>query len=257
MITLNVTVPSAAAIIAASYTEVQLLKSSTQTAAGPYVAIAGTATVLVVNQTSYTLVDPLGGWGDWYQTNYTNGTLNSTSSPSQPGYLSDLCNTIRDLLGVTTNEVTDTQVQGFSYLPTALARIRQRFKMFDTTVAAATDAGALCLGALAHLVAALLCPRMTVAVVDSEQFDKYRYQRNRQMDWSQTQQELLTQYENLISMAAGELSSVTTLYIPGVVMAGPSRAGYDTSAGLITLEDEDSPYTTEVGGETEGQGDGD
>jgi hypothetical protein len=97
------------------------------------------------------------------------------------------------------------------------------------------DTAAHALGALASLTAALLCPRMTVMVVDMEQFKDYRYQRNRQMDWTATQSELLAQYELFISQAAGESAASALALMAGVALAGPTRAGYDTSGGLVNV----------------------
>ncbi len=248
MITLTISNPTNDALIAAGFTGIRVSKSTTGTNAGPW-QVLGPDITLVLAQTSYYFIDPAGKDGDWYinQFIYTGGQLSSPSSP-QPGYLSPVCSQVRDLLGVSTGEVTDSQIQEYAYLPSALARIRQRFSAFDATVSAGGDTAMLCLGALAHLTAAFLCPRMTVAVVDSEQFKDYRYQRNRQMDWSQTQQLLLAQYEILISEAASETSSVLTLYPTPVIMAGPTSAGLDTSGGLIPLENDVLPYTSQGAG---------
>lgn len=237
MITLTANVPSPDQIIAAGFTQVRLMKSGNGTSTGTFAAVTGASDALVSGTTSYTLTDALGGYGDWYATQYTNAGATTVSSlgTAQPGYLSDLCGTIRDLLGVTTIEVTDAQIQGFAYLPAALARVRARFPGFDPAIGAGGDTGTLCLGALAHLTAALLCPRMTVAVVDSEQFKDYRYQRNRQMDWSATQNALFAEYEILISAAAGETSSNPAMYPVATLLAGPTTSGADTSGGLVPL----------------------
>ncbi len=233
MITLTLNVANPAQVIASGYPNLVVAKSSTQTSAGPWGTLVP-AIALISTQTLYSFTDVAGSYGDWYVTQFeTSGGILSSNSTPQPGYFSDLANTIRDLLGVTTNEVTDSQIQGFSYLPTALARIHGRFVTFDTSIASGGDTSSLCLGALAHLTAALLCPRMTVAVVDSEQFKDYRYQRNRQMDWNQTQQELLVQYEMLISQAAGEVTSLAATFVSGLVLAGPSRSGNDNDGGLV------------------------
>lgn len=233
MITLTLNAANNTALMQAGFVSIQVAKSSTQTAAGPYSAL-GPTIPLVSGQTSYTFIDPAGVDGDWYVTQYilSGGTISSPSAP-QPGYLSPVCNQIRDLLGVTTNEVTDSQIQEYAYLPTGLARVRGRLSGFDALVAVGGDAAMLCLGALAHFTAALLCPRMTVVVVDSEQFKDYRYQRNRQMDWNQTQQELFAQYEILISQAAGEIVSYAPTFVTGLVLAGPSRSGNDNDGGLV------------------------
>lgn len=241
MITLTISVPNVAAVLAAGFTELQLQKSASQQQSGTYSNVAGAVAALVVGTMSYTLVDVLGGPGDWYAVVYTQAGGANPSAPGapMPGYLSDLCNTVRDLLGVTTNEVADSQIQGFSYLPSAQARVRARLLSdtvtFDTLVAAGGDTSAHALASLAYLTAALLCPRMTVMVVDSEQLKDYKYQRNRQMDWSQTQSELLAQYEVFISHAAGESAATALALMTGVALAGPTRAGYDTSGGLITV----------------------
>lgn len=241
MLTLTISVPNVAQVLAAGFTEVQLQKSGNQQQSGSYSAVAGAMTALVSNTTSYLLTDVNGTSADWYAVIYTQagGANPSALGAPMPGYLSDLCTTVRDLLGVTTNEVSDAQIQGFSYLPVALARVRARLQSdaatFDTLVASGGDTSAHALAALAYLTAALLCPRMTVMVVDSEQFVAYRYQRNRQMDWNATQQELLGQYEIFISLAAGESAASALALMTGVALAGPTRDGYDTSGGLINV----------------------
>lgn len=243
MITLTISVPNPSAILAAGFTTLQLQKSGTQTASGTYSAVAGASVALSGSVTSYALVDPAGTPADWYETVYTSqpggGTSSSPSAP-QPGYLSDLCATVRDLLGVTTNEVSDQQIQGFAYLPAAQSAVRARLTSagasLDAVIAAGGDLASLALGALAYYTAALLCPRMTVMVVDSEQFKDYKYQRNRQMDWTATQQILLAQYEQYVSQAAQEVSgSATVVALPALLLSGPTRAGYDTSGGLIAV----------------------
>jgi hypothetical protein len=241
MITLTISVPNVAQVLGAGFTELQLQKSANQQQSGSYSDVAGAIVALASNVTSYSLTDVLGNPGDWYVVIYTQAGGVNPSGPgaAMPGYLSDLCNTVRDLLGVTTNEVSDAQIQGFAYLPSALARVRTRLTSnsltFDTLVASSGDAGAHALAALASLTAALLCPRMTVMVVDSEVFKDYRYQRNRQMDWTATQSELLAQYEMFISQAAGESAASALALMTGVALAGPTRAGYDTSGGLINV----------------------
>jgi len=242
MITLTISVPNVAQVLAAGFTELQLTKSASQQQnANDYASVAGATAALVSGTTSYTLTDVNGSPGDWYAVFYTQAGGANPSAPgaSMPGYLSDLCATVRDLLGVTTNEVSDSQIQGFSYLPSALARVRTRLAsnslVFDTLVAAGGDASAHALAALAHLTAALLCPRMTVMVVDMEVFKDYRYQRNRQMDWTATQTELLAQYEMYISQAAGESAASALALMTGVALAGPTRGGYDTSGGLVNV----------------------
>lgn len=242
MITLTISVPNVTQVLAAGFTQLQLQKSASQRQnAGDYANVAGAVAALVSGTTSYSVTDVNGAAGDWYVVLYTQAGGANPSAPgvAMPGYLSDLCATVRDLLGVTTNEVSDSQIQGFSYLPVALARVRARLAsdalVFDTLVAAGGDASAHALAALASLTAALLCPRMTVMVVDSEVFKDYRYQRNRQMDWTATQTELLDQYEMFISLAAGESAATALALMTGVALAGPTRAGYDTSGGLINV----------------------
>ena len=252
MITLTISVPNVAQVLAAGFTEVQLQKSANQQQSGSYSAVAGAVTALASNTTSYALTDVLGNPGDWYVVVYTQAGGANPSGPGapMPGYLSDLCATVRDLLGVTTNEVSDSQIQGFAYLPSALARARTRIlsaasaapagspassMTFDSLVAGGGDTSAHALAALANLTAALLCPRMTVMVVDSEQFKDYKYQRNRQMDWTATQTELIGQYEIFISQAAGESAASALALMTGVALAGPTRGGYDTSGGLINV----------------------
>lgn len=233
MITLTLNVANPAQVIANGYPNLVVAKSSTQTSAGPW-NILVPSIALISTQTAYSFSDVAGGYGDWYVTQFETsvGQLSAYSSP-MPGYFSDCTNTIRDLLGVTTNEIADSQIQNFSYFPTALATIHQRFSAFDTTIAAGGDSANACLGALAHLTAALLCPRMTVVLMDMEQFKDYRYQRNRQMDWAQTQQELMNRYEALISQAANETAANAAVYINPLALAGPTRSGIDTNGGLV------------------------
>jgi hypothetical protein len=219
MITLTISVPNVAQVLGAGFTELQLQKSANQQQSGSYSDVAGAIVALASNVTSYSLTDVLGNPGDWYVVIYTQaGGVN----PSGPGAA-----------------MSDAQIQGFAYLPSALARVRTRLTSnsltFDTLVASSGDAGAHALAALASLTAALLCPRMTVMVVDSEVFKDYRYQRNRQMDWTATQSELLAQYEMFISQAAGESAASALALMTGVALAGPTRAGYDTSGGLINV----------------------
>lgn len=242
MITLTINVPNVTQALAAGYTQLQLTKSASQRQnGGDYANVAGASAALVSGTTSYTLTDINGVAGDWYAVVYTQagGASPSAPGPSMPGYLSDLCATVRDVLGVTVNEVSDSQIQGFSYLPVALARLRARLMSdgvtFDALVAAGGDGAAHALAALAYLTGALLCPRMTVMVVDSEQFKDYKYQRNRQMDWTATQQQLMEQYEMYASLAAGESATTALSFLPGVALAGPTRGGYDVSGGLVNV----------------------
>lgn len=243
MITFTISVPNVAQVLGAGFANVQLTKSANQQQSGSYANVAGASAALVSNTTSYTVTDVSGGSGDWYAVVYTQagGTNPSAPGTPMPGYLTDLCNTIRDLLGVSTVELTDTQIQGFAYLPTALGRIRQRLASdgltFDTLIATGGDAGALALGALAHLTGALLVPRMSVVVLDGEKLKDYSYQRQRKMDWNQTLDQLQAQYELLISQAAAELatSAAVTAALPGVLLGGPTSGGYDTTAGLTGL----------------------
>ncbi len=237
MVTLSLAVPNIQQVLAAGFDNIQVLKSTSQTSAGPYTPLSALLP-LQQNVTSYTYTDFYGGYGDWYETKFYVSTSQVTSGPSapQPAYLSDLCNAVRDLLGVTTTEVADSQIQGFSFLGSALARIHDRLPTFDTLLAAGGDAANLCLAALSHFTAALLCPRMTVQVLDSIQIKDYREQRNRQLDWSQTQAELMAKYELYISLAAQESVTDTSVYISPMALAGPTRAGYDTSGGLIAVD---------------------
>ncbi len=242
MNTLTLTVAAPAAIYAAGYTQLIVQKSSTQTAAGPY---ANTGSPIALDptgvQTTYTFVDMQGSPADWYETTYYNPTTVQYSSPSapEPGYLSDLCNNVRYLLGVDTTTLPDATVQGLAFLPAALAHTRQRISTFDTVVATGGNLAQLALAALAHYTAALLCPAMTVLIPDMLQFDKWRLQRNRQLDWTRTQQNLLTEYELLVSQANGELATTAAelaFILPqAVVMAGPTRGGIDTSGGLFPV----------------------
>lgn len=242
MITLTISVPNVTQVLAAGYTQVQLKKSASQRQNGnDYANVAGATATLVNGTTSYTLTDVSGAAGDWYVVVYTQAAGANPSAPgaAMPGYLSDLCATVRDALGVTTNEVSDSQIQGFSYLPVALARLRVRLTSdtvtFDAVVAAGGDGAAYALAALAYLTGALLCPRMTVMVVDMEVFKDYRYQRNRQMDWTATQQQLMEQYEMYASLAAGESATTALALMPGALLAGPTRGGYDVSGGLVNV----------------------
>lgn len=239
MITLTLSVPNAAQAITAGYDSLQVLSSIAES--GTYVALTPTI-ALANNTTSYTFTDFNGSNATWYKTQFLASSTQQTSSQSdpQPGYLTDLCNTVRDLLGVTTNEVSDSQIQGFSYLPTATAQVRARLNSagatLDSLIAGGGDLMSLALGALAYYTAALLCPRMTVMVVDSEQMKDYKYQRNRQMDWTATQGQLLVQYEVYVSQAAQEYSASTNVMaLSGLLLSGPTRAGFDTSGGLIAV----------------------
>ncbi len=267
MITLTITVPTPQQVIAANYVALQLLKSATGQQYGSYANVTGASVALDPTgaTTSYQLTDINGGVGDWYEVVYTQAGGSNPSAPGapMPGYLSDLCTTVRDLLGVTTNEVADSQLQGYVYLPMALATCRERLAssgvfvggdptsgpVFDVVVGAGGDASAYALAALAHLLAARVCERMKVQVPDTEQLDKYRIQRNRIMDWSQTATELLAVYEEMISRAAGYLIEntqlVATLLAKSTSLAGPTRAGYDTTGGLITVND----GSTDIGGD--------
>ena len=259
MITLTISVPAVQQVVAAGYVNLQLQKSATGQEYGTYANVGGAVAALdgsgVV--TSYSLTDVSGGVGDWYEVVYTQAGGSNPSAPGQPmpGYLSDLCNTTRDLLGVSTNEITDAQLQGFSFLPVALATCRERMAssgvflggaptsgpVFDVVVGSGGDASAYALGALAHLLASRLCERMKIQVADSEQLALYRIQRNRIMDWSQIATELMALYEELISRAIGSTVEntqlVATLLAASVGLTGPTRGGYDTSGGLITVND--------------------
>jgi hypothetical protein len=239
MITLTVNVPNIAQVLAAGFTHVQLLKSNTQTAAGPYTLVNGSATALVPNQTAYSILDAVGDYGDWYESQLLNQPQSSTSSASfpEPGYLTDLCNGARDLLGVTTAEVNDAQITGFAILPVALSACRSRLATFDTVIAGGGDLGAAALGALSFYVAALLTNRLAQAVMEQEKFRDYSYMRNKQLDWAATRAGLLEQYEILISRAAGETTATTVgLMVPGLKLAGPTSGGYDTSGGLSPFD---------------------
>jgi len=257
--TLTISVPSVVQVVAAGYVNLQLQKSATGQQYGSYANVVGVSVPLDGSGaiTSYALTDVLGGVGDWYAVVYTQVGGVNPSAPGQPmpGYLSDLCNAARDLVGVSTNEVTDAQLQNFGYLPMALATCRDRMAssgvftggaptsgpVFDVVVGAGGDASAYALAALAHLLASRLCERMKVQVPDNEQLALYRIQRNRIMDWSQTATELLADYEELISRAVGSAVEntqlVATLLAASVGLTGPTRGGYDTSGGLITVND--------------------
>lgn len=240
MITVTVTVPSPAQVIAQGFTQLQLEKSSNQTATGTYAAV-GSPVSLDPAITNYTLVDVSGSYTDWYVTVYLSGAGASNPSAPQPGYLSDLLSQTRDLLGVSTNEVTDTQMQGFGYFPAALARCRQRLATFDTLITAGGDSAALCFNALASLLASLLCQRMKLNVMDSEVFKDYRYIRNKALDWDETRKALLEQYELAISQAAGENGAFAATYLAPVKMAGPTTGGTDNS-GLVPINPD--PFET-------------
>lgn len=233
MITLSLTVPSADAILAAGFNQIIVLRSANQTPTGVFAAV-GNPVAVQSGVSSYTFIDAAGGWGDWYETQYAasgGGTPSKASGP-QPGYLSDLCGAARDLIGVTIANVTDAQIQGFGLLPSALARVRTRLATFDALIASGGDPASLCLSALAHLVAALLCPRMTSAVFDMEIFKDYRYQRNRSLDWTATAATLMDEYETLISQAAGE-SVYNSLIDTAILMGGPTAGARDVSGGLV------------------------
>lgn len=247
MITLTLSVPNITQVLAAGYTTLELTKSASQQQYGnDYAPIAGASVALSTGVTSYSLTDISGSPGDWYAALYlqAGGTNPSAPGSPMPGYLSDLCNATRDLLGVTTAEVSDTQVQGYAYLPTALAHVRQRLSTFDSVVAAGGDLGSLALGALAHYVAYLLCQRMKTIVVDMEQFKDYRYQRNRIMDWDATAQSLLERFEVMVSQAAQETPDDVNVMEDGAfILSGPTRGGQDTSGGLVPM-DPSSGYGT-------------
>lgn len=240
MITLNINVPNVAQVIAAGFTSIQLQKSSTQQQSGSYADVLGASAPLQSTTTTYTLLDVNGNAGDWYTVVYTiNGASPSQPGVAMPGYLSDLANAVRDLIGVTSLEVPDATLQEWTLLPAALTTCRARLAsaslVFDSVVAAGGDAATNALSALAHLLAARVCQRMKVQVADSEQMGQYRIQRNRQMDWSQTATELTATYEWLIAQAAGDSATKALSYLSGVALAGPTRGGYDTSGSLITL----------------------
>lgn len=238
MITLTVNVPNIAQVLAAGFTHVQLLKSSTQTAAGPYTLVSGSATPLVANQTAYSIIDAAGDYGDWYESQLLNQPAGTTSSPSfpEPGYLTDLCIGARDLLGITTAEVADSQITGFAVLPVALTACRSRLATFDTVIAGGGDLGAAALGALTYYVAALLTNRLALAVMEQEKFRDYSYVRNRQLNWDATREALMEQYEVLISRASGEMTATAlNSMVPGLELAGPTSGNFDTSGGLASF----------------------
>jgi hypothetical protein len=233
MITLTLNVPSIAAVLAANYNTLRVSKSNTQTPSGPYTAVAPDI-ALVAGQAAYTFVDPVGNFGDWYETQFVimpAGTTSSASAP-QPGYLSDVLVAVRDKLGVTVTDVPDATIQQFNYLPAALAKIRVQLPTFDALVAAGGDTSNLCLQALICLTAARLCPRLKGVIMDMEIFKDYRYQRNRQLDWDAAAVTLLAEYDEAISQASGETATLDHLDVPGVLLAGPTRGGKDTSGGL-------------------------
>jgi hypothetical protein len=242
VISLSIAVPNNDQIMQSGYTLIRVSKSSTGTNAGPYSTVSPDIT-MVLGTSAYTFLDMAGVNGDWYLYQFVNGSTLSSASDPQPAYLPLICVAIRDLLGVTTVEAPDSIVQEYSFLPNALARVRQRVATFDTIIHAGGDNAALGLAALAHLVASLLCPRMALQVMELEQFKDYRYQRNRQMDWEAHQAGLLTTYEVLISQAASETPLNTALYPSPVLLAGPTSSGTDTSGGLIQLENDLLPYT--------------
>lgn len=234
MITLTIANPNNDALMTAGFTLIRVNKSTSGTAAGPFSALTPDITLLT-GVTSYLYLDPLGNPGDWYTTQFVSGgnTLSSATAP-EPAYLSDLCNAIRDALGVSPNEISDATIQGMAYLPAAFGRIRLRLPTFDALVTAGGDPAALCLSALTHLTAYLLCQRLKTQVMDREQFKDYQYQRNKQMDWDATAAALLATYEMAISQAAGDNANTVSMYVSPMGLAGPSRAGLDNS-GLISI----------------------
>lgn len=244
MITFNAQPATLAQLLAANYTTVQLTKSGNQTASGNYSAVVGASATLAASTSSYPLTDVAGTPADWYEIVYTQaGGANPSASVPLPGYASDLCQQVRLLLGVDSTVLSDTTVQGSAFLPAALAHVRQRISALDTILASGlatgNDLATLALSALAHFTAALLCPAMTVLVPDMLQFDKWRVQRNRQLDWSATQQNLLANYELLISQANGEIAinnaNLAAILPSAVVLAGPTRSGRNVSGGLFPL----------------------
>lgn len=234
MITLTISVPDNNAILAAGLAKIRGKRHPSMPTA-PGVSVVPDI-LLVQNQTSYTLVDAQGAYTDWYGTVYVDGGGNeSVESAAQPAYLSDLSNTIRKLLGVTTVELADADLQGFTYLPAAFGVCRQRLSTFDAVVAAGGDLSAKALAAVANLTASMLCDAMKVLVVDAEQIKDYRYQRNRAMDWDATRDSFMKNYQRLIGQAAGD--DVTTgVYVSPLKLAGPTRAGYDTTGGLVAVD---------------------
>lgn len=239
MITLTLAVPDANAIILAGFAKIRGYRHS----GGPGGALTATAPdiPLVQDVTSYTLVDAPGVYGDWYSTVYLDGANHESShSLPQPSYLSDLCATVRDLLGVTLTEVTDAQIQGPAYLPAAYSVCRQRIPVglptspaFDALIASIpSDVGYAALGALAHLTAAYLCHRMKVALADMVRIKDFQLQRNRQLDWDATAAALVEKYNELIGLASGETALDGTVYLAPLHLAGPTRAGANTSGGL-------------------------
>lgn len=236
MITLTLSVPDNDAIMGAGFIKIRGKRHSGG-ASAPAVTTVPDIT-LVAGQLAYTLVDPMGAPTDWFGSVYVDGGgSESSESAPQPGYLSDLMAAAMDLLGMTPDQVSNAQLQGLGYLPTAYAKARERCPTFDTLVAAGGDAAQLCLGALANLLAALLCDRAKVWVVDSETFKDYKYQRNKVMDWDDTRDNLLDRYNELIGIAQGESATADSVYVPPMGLSGPTRAGLDTSAGLVPLQD--------------------
>jgi hypothetical protein len=232
MITLTLNVPAVATILAAGFTEIVVLKSSNQTAGGAYSQV-GSPVALVAGQTSYSFTDPAGDYPDWYRTQYSNGaSLTSSASGALPGYFSDAAQAIRDKLGVTTLDVPDTVIQQFGALPAGLAKIRAQLPTFDTLVAGGGDGQALCLQALICLVASGLCSRLKGVVMDSEYFKDYRYIRNKALDWDAAAEALLAEYDEALSLASGESATADHADVPGMLLGGPTRGGFDTSGGL-------------------------
>jgi hypothetical protein len=229
---LTLSAPQVNILLAAGFTSVRVFKSDTKTPTGPWSALTPDV-ALVADTTSYSFADAAGVVGDWYRTQYLlpPATLSSPSAP-EPSYLSDLFAGVRDLLGVTSAELSDAQLLGFAFLPAAFAEVRKRLATFDTVLAAGGDAGAACLSALTYLLASLAASRMASSVMDSERFGQYMYTRHKALDWTKTQENLRCQYETLISQAAGEDVN-SGVMVPGMVLAGPTRGGYDTTGGLV------------------------
>ncbi len=238
----NLNAPYVAQAIAAGYDHLQVLSATSE--GGTYAAL-GAAMPLVAGVTLYPYVDFAGTDATWYQSEFINTGNGGVPAPAvqsepQPGYLAALCNNVRGLLGVDSTTLPDATVQGRAFFHAALSHVRQRIATFDAIlVGGAVDTARLAMAALDHYTAALLCPAMTVLIPDMLQFDKWRLQRNRQLDWSQTQQNLLAQYEVLVSQANGEFATTVAelaFILPqAVVMAGPTRGGIDTSGGLLPV----------------------
>ncbi len=231
MITLTLAAPGNDQAIGAGYDHLQVL-ACRGSSAGPFAAIG--AVSLVLGTTSYSYTDFSGAPGDWYEAQYLTAGTGAVTPPYglTPGYFTTLANSIRDLLGVSTNEITDTQLQDLGFVPQATAQLRTRIATFDSLIATGGDPATLALGALAHYTAALLCPRMTMMIMDQERFKDYQYIRNRNLDWTATATALMARYEILASQAAGETYTNLASYASPLALAGPSRAGED-NPGLV------------------------